>query len=192
MAVTLNESIVTHGSLGPPQDLIHEVGGDNVTCVVVGRQLSTYSHDCARAVTPPTPSRRDARADADLHAPCSEGNLVEVKRILDTGRADVNSRDGVGMTPMMWAAYKRHRDVVKLLVSRGADVSLVTDGGDNILHWACRGGDRKTVEFVLSLDGVDVNAKNNSGLTAVDVERLWEHHELSEFLVSPGTQCCVI
>ncbi|XP_067670053.1 ankyrin repeat domain-containing protein 29-like [Haliotis asinina] len=136
----------------------------------------------------PTPARRDARADAVLHDACREGNLEEVKRILDTGRADVNSRRGVGMTPVMAAALRRHRDVVELLVSRGADVSLVTDDGNNILHLACVRGDRETVEFVLSLDGVDVNARNNAGQTAADVARGRGHRQLSDLLLSRGTQ----
>ncbi|XP_067669959.1 ankyrin repeat domain-containing protein 29-like [Haliotis asinina] len=135
-----------------------------------------------------TPARRDARADDDLRDACRAGNLVEVKQILDTGRADVNSRDVVGRTPVMEAAVRGHRDMVKLLVGRGADVSLVTDGGNNILHYACMTGDRETVEFVLSLDAVDVNARNNFGETAADLARLWGHRQLSDLLVSRGAQ----
>ncbi|XP_067670006.1 putative ankyrin-containing lipoprotein Lxx09580 [Haliotis asinina] len=154
------------------------------------------SRDTGKSGTPsrpdtratPTPARRDARADAVLHVACWKGKLEEVKRILDTGRADVNSRGGVGRTPVMWAAFGRHRDVVELLVGRGADVSLVTDGGNNILHLACYGGDRTTVEFVLSLDGVDVNARNNFGQTAADVARGRGHRQLSDLLLSRGTQ----
>ncbi|XP_067659832.1 uncharacterized protein [Haliotis asinina] len=151
-----------------------------------GTHGSLGHHQDTRAT--PTPSRRDARADADLHDACREGKLEEVKRILDTGRADVNSRDGAGRTPVMWAALRGHRDVVELLVSRGADVSLVDDEADNILHWACRGGDRTTVEFVLSLDAVDVNARNNDGHTAADVARFCGHRQLSDLLVSRGKQ----
>ncbi|XP_067668433.1 ankyrin repeat, SAM and basic leucine zipper domain-containing protein 1-like [Haliotis asinina] len=92
------------------------------------------------------------------------------------------------MTPVMAAAWRGHRDVVELLVSRGADVSLVTDAGNNIRHWACGGGDRTTVEFVLSLDGVDVNARNNNGRTVADVARRWGHRQLSDLLVSRGAQ----
>ncbi|XP_046558382.1 ankyrin repeat domain-containing protein 29-like [Haliotis rubra] len=136
----------------------------------------------------PTPARGDTRAYADLHDACWNGNLAEVKRILDTGRADVNCRDVLGLTPVMSAAWGGHRDVVELLVIRGADVSLMDNVGDNILHWACGRGDRKTVEFVLSLDGVDINARNNYGKTAADVARDRGHHQLSDLLVSHGTQ----
>ncbi|XP_046581507.1 histone-lysine N-methyltransferase EHMT2-like [Haliotis rubra] len=140
---------------------------------------------CTRCATS-TPARRDARADADLRAACMKGNLAEVKRILDTSRIDVNSRDVFGRTPVMWAALRGHRDGVELLVRRGADVSLVTNDGDNILHWACVGGDRKTVEFVLFLDGVDIDATNNNGDTAADVARGKGHHQLFIIVVHSG------
>ncbi|XP_046558660.1 serine/threonine-protein phosphatase 6 regulatory ankyrin repeat subunit B-like isoform X2 [Haliotis rubra] len=140
----------------------------------------------------PTPARRDARADADLRDACREGNLAEVKRILDTGRADVNCRGGVGRTPVMEAAWRGHGDVVELLVSRGADVSLVDDGGENILHCACLGGDRKTVEFVLSLDGVDVNSRGGRSSTPVMVAARRGHGDVVELLVSRGADVSLV
>ncbi|XP_067659848.1 fibronectin type 3 and ankyrin repeat domains protein 1-like [Haliotis asinina] len=148
----------------------------------------------SRPDTPATPpsTRRDARADADLHYVCREGNLGEVKRILDTGRADVNSGGGGGRTPVMAAAWWGHRDVVKLLVSEGGDVSLLDDDGDNILHWACMGGDRKTVEFVLSLDGVDVNSRDVVGWTPVMSAAGGGHRDVVELLVSRGADVSLV
>ncbi|XP_046558662.1 protein VAPYRIN-like [Haliotis rubra] len=115
---------------GPPQSLMYPPRPEGDTL-----KSGTPCRPGTRAT--PTPARRDARADADLYAACREGNLAEVKRILDTGRADVNCRDVDGRTPVMWAALWGHRDVVELLVSRGADVSLVDDDGNNTLHYAC-------------------------------------------------------
>ncbi|XP_067669967.1 ankyrin repeat domain-containing protein 29-like [Haliotis asinina] len=114
-----------------------------------------------------TPVRRYSRADVDLHDACRKGDLAEVKRIQDTGRGDVNSRDGVGRTPLMEAARLGHRDVVKLPVVRGADVSLVDDDGNNILHYACVRGDRKTVELVLSLGALDINSRGPGNRTPI-------------------------
>ncbi|XP_046560341.1 ankyrin repeat domain-containing protein 29-like [Haliotis rubra] len=66
--------------------------------------------------------------------PTRRGTLGEVKFFLDTGRTDVNSRRVFGGTPVMAVARWGHRDVVELLVGRGADVSLVDDDGSNIFH----------------------------------------------------------
>ncbi|XP_071116478.1 fibronectin type 3 and ankyrin repeat domains 1 protein-like [Haliotis cracherodii] len=92
------------------------------------------------------------------------------------------------MTPVMKAAYMGHRDVVKLLVSEGADVSLVDKYGDNTLHHACMGGDVEMVKYVLSLHVVDIDARNKSGLTAAIMARLWGHQPVVDLLVSRGAQ----
>ncbi|XP_046560343.1 uncharacterized protein LOC124269370 [Haliotis rubra] len=154
------------------------------------RKYGTRSRPDTRAT--PTPARRDARADADLHAACREGNLAEVKRILDTGRADINCRGVLGMTPVMEAAQWGHRDVVEFLVSRGADVSLVDDDGDNTLHWACRGGDRKTVEFVLSLDELDINSRGDGSWTPVMRAAWLRHRDMVKLLVSRGADVSLV
>ncbi|XP_046564007.1 histone-lysine N-methyltransferase EHMT2-like [Haliotis rubra] len=121
-----------------------------------------------------------------------KGNLAAVKRILDTCRADVNCRDVGGRTPVMEAAFRGHGDVVELLVSRGADVSLVDDLGDNILHCACRGGDRETVEFVLSLDGVDINSRGQGSRIPVMWAAQWRHRDVVELLVSRGADVSLV
>ncbi|XP_046569771.1 uncharacterized protein LOC124278064 isoform X1 [Haliotis rubra] len=110
------------------------------------------------------PRHVDALLDA-----CCDGDMAEVKRVLDLGQVDVNYRGGRSLTPVMMAALGGYREMVELLLSRGADVSLVDVVGNNTLHWACVGGDVGTVELILSQDGVDVNARNNDGETAADV-----------------------
>ncbi|XP_071084670.1 ankyrin repeat domain-containing protein 2-like isoform X2 [Haliotis cracherodii] len=134
----------------------------------------------------PTPARRDRRADRDLREASREGNMAAVKQILAAGRADINSRGEVGWTPVMEAALGGHRDVVELLVSEGADVSLVDEDGDNILHWACWGGDVETVKFVLSLHVVDINSRGGRSQTPVMVAAWRGHRDVVELLVSEG------
>jgi len=55
-----------------------------------------------------------------LHRAAGEGDLVEVKRLLAQG-ADTNSRDADGWTPLQWAAYEGQAEVVRFLLSAGAD-----------------------------------------------------------------------
>ncbi|XP_046560339.1 serine/threonine-protein phosphatase 6 regulatory ankyrin repeat subunit B-like [Haliotis rubra] len=143
-------------------------------------------------MTTPTPAQRYTHADIDLHVACREGYLAGVKQILDTGRADVFCRGDVGITPVMEAAWRGHRDVVEHLVSHGADVSLVDVYGDYILHYACLSGDRKTVEFVLSLDGVDINSRGRWSKTPVMLAARWGHRDVVELLVSQGADVSLV
>ncbi|XP_067659835.1 uncharacterized protein [Haliotis asinina] len=139
-----------------------------------------------------TPVRRYSRADIDLHGACRKGDLAEVRRILDTGRGDVNCRGVAGITPLMEAARLGHRDVVKLLVSRGADVSLVDVDGNNILHYACVKGNKRTVEFALCLDEVDIDSRGGRGRTPVMDAACEGHSHVVKLLVSRGADVSLV
>ncbi|XP_067653405.1 ankyrin repeat domain-containing protein 50-like [Haliotis asinina] len=128
----------------------------------------------------------DRVGDNILHYACDGGDVETVKLILDLDVVDVNYRGHYSRTPVMAAAVNGHWDVVEFLVGRGADVSLVDRVGDNILHYACDGGDVEMVKLILDLDVVDVNARNNNGYTAADIARRRRHQRVLDLLVSRG------
>ncbi|XP_046582760.1 ankyrin repeat domain-containing protein 1-like isoform X3 [Haliotis rubra] len=121
-----------------------------------------------------------------LYSASYNGDLETVKRILAAGHVDVNTRGGYSSTPVMAAAVRGHSDVVEFLVGRGADVSLVDSDGNNVLHFACWGGDLEIVKLILSQNVLDINARNNDRKTAVDWARLQGHQRVADFLVSRG------
>ncbi|XP_048238773.1 uncharacterized protein LOC124124966 isoform X4 [Haliotis rufescens] len=138
-----------------------------------------------KPATQATPSPADC---GDLYDASRRGNLEEVKRILSQG-VDVNCRSGWwSRTPVMGAAWSGNRDVVELLVSEGADVSLVDRDGHNILHFACVRGHFETVKFVLSLHVVDIDARDNWRRTAADWARDGGHTRVVDLLESRGAQ----
>ncbi|XP_071108959.1 receptor-interacting serine/threonine-protein kinase 4-like [Haliotis cracherodii] len=110
--------------------------------------------------------------DTILHLACYGGDIGTVKYILSLNAVDFNKSRGMkNRTPVMVAAYPGNRKVVNLLVTKGADVSLVDDYGDTILHLACRGGNVSTVRFLLSLNVVDIDARNKKGRIAAAIAR---------------------
>ncbi|XP_046582759.1 alpha-latrocrustotoxin-Lt1a-like isoform X2 [Haliotis rubra] len=142
---------------------------------------------------PPTPvTTQDSHATPSpaagrrLYSASYNGDLETVKRILAAGHVDVNTRGGYSSTPVMAAAVRGHSDVVEFLVGRGADVSLVDSDGNNVLHFACWGGDLEIVKLILSQNVLDINARNNDRKTAVDWARLQGHQRVADFLVSRG------
>jgi ankyrin repeat protein len=84
------------------------------------------------------------------------GDLNAVRLTLDHG-ADVNARDPLGRTPLMYAAASDllPLDVVKLLVERGADVNakdghkLAGDSGLTVLDIARLHGETPVVEWLV-------------------------------------------
>ena len=106
----------------------------------------------------------------------SLGDVRGVEAALADG-ADVNSRDAVGITPLMCAARGHrpdianptptdHPEVVELLLERGADVNAKTDSGFVALFGAARYGHDKVAKVLID-HGADVNAKDKAGMTAL-------------------------
>ena len=69
--------------------------------------------------------------DEELHLPelvywASLGEVIEVEKVLEQG-VDVNQTDDEGYSALQAAAENNHLEVVKLLVSKGADVQYKTE-----------------------------------------------------------------
>ncbi|XP_067653324.1 fibronectin type 3 and ankyrin repeat domains protein 1-like [Haliotis asinina] len=131
----------------------------------------------------------DNVGDNTLQFACYNGHLETVKLMLSLNVMDINSRGRYRRTPLTLAAWTGHRNVVEFLVGRGADTSLVDSIGNNFLHFACWGGHLETAKLILSLEVLDVNARNRDGYTAADYARregFLRHQRVSDFLISRG------
>ena len=86
------------------------------------------------------PGTCDGSGESALHKACHSGGSAElVAQLLDAG-ADINERsersEGA-RTPLHWASLRGNDQAVRMLVTRGADVSQLDAGGASALH-SCR------------------------------------------------------
>ncbi|XP_067661962.1 ankyrin repeat domain-containing protein 50-like [Haliotis asinina] len=119
-----------------------------------------------------------------LHSACLGGDVEVVKYVLSQNTLDIDSREQCGRTAVMLAAENGHKDVVELLVDKGADLSLVDETADNVLHCACRGGDAGVVKYILSKNRVDIDRRGLHELTPITMARRCKHKEVVELLLS--------
>lgn len=63
-----------------------------------------------------------ANQDIKLIQAVQDGNLEAVQKYLAAGM-DVNTKDGYGATPLLYAAEYGRNDVAELLITNGADVN---------------------------------------------------------------------
>ncbi|XP_071085224.1 putative ankyrin repeat protein RF_0381 [Haliotis cracherodii] len=130
--------------------------------------------------------------DNILHQACRGGDIETVRRVLEKENVFINSRDKTGQTSVMMAAMAGHGGLVTFLVKEGADMSLANEGGDNILHQTCRGGDVETVRSVLEQDKLDINCRGKNEETPVMMAAMAGHGELVDFLMKKGADMSLV
>ena len=85
--------------------------------------------------------------------------------------ADVNAKNNTGWALLHSAAYDGRKEIVELLIAKGADVNVKSadgSGGRTPLHFAAYYGHEEIVELLIS-KGADVNAKRSNGATPLDL-----------------------
>ena len=108
-----------------------------------------------------------------------------VKQFLDSG-TDVNAKDETGGTPLDEAAGWGRKDIVELLIAKGADVNAkFDDDGSTPLHLSAWKGHFETAELLIAADA-DVNAKDNNGETPLDWAIRGKHTESADLLRKHG------
>ena len=121
-----------------------------------------------------------------IHA-ASAGQESTVRLLLDAG-AGVDVKGGQRQrTPFLSAAYFGHQEVVKLLVEHGADINASDRHGENALHFAVgmaaySNTDGQAFLEYLVMNGTDLNAMNNAGLTPIAYAKIRGHPDATEVM----------
>lgn len=70
----------------------------------------------------------------------------------------------MGDTPLFYVSAKGAKDIARILIDSGADVSLANNVSELPLHVAARNGSKEIIKMLIDA-GADVNASNNAGQT---------------------------
>lgn len=139
-------------------------------------------------MTPFIASNTALAGDGDdlLHA-AYYGNTLKVKTLLDRGIA-VNFQDkDSGTSALQTASQRGRKDIVTLLLGRGAKVNLQNKKGDTALMAAAFNGHVDIVK-ILVLAGAEVNHKNPADETALSLGREMERKKVIQLLVHLGAK----
>ena len=127
------------------------------------------------------------RQDDLLVQAASRGELEKVRAMLDHG-AVVKGNNKM-LTALHWAVTMGHRDVVALLIERGANVEAKAADGHTPLHMAAREGDAQMVQCLLEARA-NPNSTNNASQTAVDLALAFaeDEPEVAQVLLAAGAR----
>ncbi len=87
------------------------------------------------------------------HTAARAGDIETLKEIVEIMEDYVNQRDQNGWTPLHEGARAGHKEVVEILIEKGAHINEKTNSGESALWWAEKnhGKDHPVVRFMKSL-----------------------------------------
>lgn len=111
------------------------------------------------------------RNETLLHFAAETDNSKYIISLLDAG-AKINVVDVFGKSPLQRAIEAFKTPVVRLLLSKGANMNHETESGDTMLHLTARMGNYEAAELLINED-FPLDRKNEDGFTAYnDLERV--------------------
>jgi ankyrin repeat protein len=129
----------------------------------------------------------DVLANKVLHCAKDTGHKAVVKMLLETGEADMDSKDYDGQTPLSWAAEKGHEAVVKLLLERGAQIESIDKYYRTPLSWAAENGHEAVVKLLLAR-GAQIESTDLDRRTPLSWAAENGHEAVVKLLLARGAQ----
>ena len=109
------------------------------------------------------------------------GEIEKVTKFLEEGM-NVNLQTDFSATPLIFAIWGNHIDLIELLISKGADVKLKTKKMGTALGIAASMGNQKICELLLQ-NGAEINVPDNEGKTPLMLAVYNKKSNLVKFLL---------
>ncbi|BDA43826.1 Ankyrin repeat domain-containing protein 2A [Coccomyxa sp. Obi] len=132
---------------------------------------------------PATPPRKQDNLKglpSTLHDAAKVGDEASLKRLIEEG-ANVNEKDGRGISPLGVAVGFNRISCVKALLAAGADVHQTDARGSTVLHYAAGYGRKEAAQLLLAA-GAKTDAQNADGQTPSAVAELNKELHMVAFL----------
>ena len=113
-----------------------------------------------------------------------KGDVKQIEEILTEDPNLANSKDEMGYTPLILAAYRNQLETVKILLKYGAKVDEGFGQG-TALHGACYKGFFDIAKFLVE-NNADVNSTDANGTTPIKYSTLSKNVEISTLLFNNG------
>jgi ankyrin repeat protein len=120
----------------------------------------------------------------ELFVAARYGDIERLMSLLNSG-TDVNTKDRLGWTALMYACENGQEEAVERLLKAGADVNARSLKGWTALIPAARHGYTHIIH-VLIRAGIDVNAATGRGWTALKTAVFWNNYDTARALLDAG------
>ncbi|MFC1725192.1 ankyrin repeat domain-containing protein [candidate division KSB1 bacterium] len=119
-----------------------------------------------------------AASAQNIHQAADTGDFNSVKKLLENDPELINSRDESKATPLYYAAWRGHLDIVKLLIDKGANVNIRQQYGFTPIGRAISSDHNEIARFLID-NGAALNMKGIGGRTPL----YWSVQKRNKYLV---------
>ena len=126
-------------------------------------------------------NRRNQFGDTALMLGALKARLEPVRRLIDAG-ADLN---GEGWTPLHYAIFGGHKEVIALLIAKGAMLDARAPNGQTALMLAVKLGALGLVQQLIDADA-DMDLADFDGLSPLRLALKLGHGDIAAYLRSEG------
>ena len=100
----------------------------------------------------------------DIFKAIRDNDITSVKKIIETNKSEINSKNEKSCSPLHEAAKKGYKEIVTLFLDRGAKINEKDNDGITPLHWVACHGQIKNVKLLLR-KGAYIDSKSNDDFT---------------------------
>jgi len=115
----------------------------------------------------------------------NDNNLEKVQKIIQENHEVLNERDESYCDPLTFAAIAGNLEIMKYLLSQGADINTIDRENSNLMHNAAANGHLEVVKYLID-QSFDVNAADDNGNTALLFASDRNNIELVRYLLDQG------
>ncbi len=121
----------------------------------------------------------------EIHDAAKEGNLEKVRALVSEDSTLVNAKTERGTTPLHYACTSKNIEIVKFLITKGADINAMNDSLYSPLHYAAAYNQPEVVKFLL-MNEAELEARTREGETPLHMTCYDGALEAAKILIEYG------
>jgi len=115
---------------------------------------------------------------------CDLGNVKEAERLINMG-VDIEFRDDIGRTPLIFSVRRGHESIVRLFIDNGANINAKDYYGLTALTFACENNHEPIARLLLE-KGANIEEEDNKGSNLLRFACRKDHESIARLLIENG------